>query len=195
LSSSNEAAKNGKELNNNSLSGEAAKKEEEESRLRKECTGAFEGEESKRREAAEFNEEKRENQMGKLSEIKKKKTAKKTNQKVQGLTKGFLEENTKCSAFLLEEACSLAKRFGGQCVSTSCESENSILSFKCEMGHQRQCTLSEARNDWCPLCRKTLAQLQEYVRTKFGGRILNNRLAKTLLVRCRNGHEWTCEVK
>eukprot|EP01016_Furgasonia_blochmanni_P053703 TRINITY_DN872_c0_g1_i4.p1 TRINITY_DN872_c0_g1~~TRINITY_DN872_c0_g1_i4.p1 ORF type:complete len:626 (+),score=136.58 TRINITY_DN872_c0_g1_i4:65-1942(+) len=132
---------------------------------------------------------------GKMSEIKKKKTQKKNAQKVQGLTKGFLEENEKCSAFLLEEAQSLAKRFGGQCLSTTCESDNSILSFKCEMGHTRQATLSEARNDWCPLCRKTLNQLQEYVRTKFGGRILNHRLAKTLLVRCRNNHEWTCEVK
>eukprot|EP01016_Furgasonia_blochmanni_P037343 TRINITY_DN4384_c0_g1_i10.p1 TRINITY_DN4384_c0_g1~~TRINITY_DN4384_c0_g1_i10.p1 ORF type:complete len:446 (+),score=73.00 TRINITY_DN4384_c0_g1_i10:148-1485(+) len=132
------------------------------------------------------------------SAIKKSKAEKKAAQAAASGMKDFLGEKENRSAILMEEASSLAKRFGGQVLSMSSGDEGEervVFCLKCEMGHVRQCTIGEARHEWCPTCNKTLHQLQDYVRAKFGGRILSPTLSKTVLVQCRNGHEWNVELK
>jgi len=92
----------------------------------------------------------------------------------------------------------LARKRGGECLSTIYENCAAALIWECASGHRWSAVPSSVRKgSWCPECAgvrpSTIGQMQEIARSR-GGSCLSERYYNTatkLKWRCSVGHEWT----
>lgn len=63
------------------------------------------------------------------------------------------------------------------------------------MDHEFDLSYEEALSKWCSKCQKILETLNEYLRRKEKGVVLDQFLTKKVRVLCKNNHEWSSELK
>ncbi len=68
-----------------------------------------------------------------------------------------------------------------------------IFKFRCPLAHKFKTTmtlLKLAEQLECPKCKAIYERLSEFAEKK-GGKILNKKLEKDIVFKCKNGHEWS----
>lgn len=101
--------------------------------------------------------------------------------------------------YTIEDMMVLAKRYGGECLSTVYKHSHNVLEWRCAEGHQWKSTPTNIlQGNWCARCKRISKQanyfsyLKEYARSK-GGDCLSNEFIRSidkLLWQCRYGHKW-----
>jgi hypothetical protein len=99
---------------------------------------------------------------------------------------------------ILQRLYQLAHSRGGNCLSTSCTSQNQKLSWQCERGHNWFASTNSIiySGSWCPVCagnqKLSLAGLKELAQQR-GGNCLATEYTNSktkMLWQCQNGHQW-----
>ncbi len=94
----------------------------------------------------------------------------------------------------IEQCKAIARKRGGECLSTHYENKDTRLLWRCEQGHEWRATAGHVKlGSWCPYCAGNLATLEDMhaLARRFGGRCLSKRYvnAKTpLRWQCAKGH-------
>ncbi len=101
--------------------------------------------------------------------------------------------------YCLEDAQSLAKEKGGECLSTEYVNSATKISWRCGGEHEWETTFSKVKNDgsWCPRCQfdKKMCSLEDAQRIaqEKGGECLSETytdIKSKLSWRCKEMHEW-----
>jgi hypothetical protein len=102
---------------------------------------------------------------------------------------------------LLSGAKLKAQEIGFLCISTECESRNSVLMFRCPNNHKVKST-DFFHNDQplsCKKCQKKLSECVSYAKAHNGifhvsktdiGRVLNEKFAEEIEFECEKKHIW-----
>lgn len=98
----------------------------------------------------------------------------------------------------LREACKLAARRGGECLSAKFESDRAQMIWRCDQGHEWFASLNVVGTGaWCKICNKKwywdgYFQLANEIAARRGGKLLSDKFKdkKVLLTwECAEGHE------
>ena len=98
----------------------------------------------------------------------------------------------------LDEACKLAQRLGGKCLSSSYINSLTNLKWQCAYGHVWMACYASTynRGSWCPKCagklKHTISEMKALAISR-GGKCLSSKYVNSLTKlrwQCRHGHEW-----
>mmetsp|Transcript_22508 Transcript_22508/g.40550 ORF Transcript_22508/g.40550 Transcript_22508/m.40550 type:complete len:346 (+) Transcript_22508:48-1085(+) len=93
----------------------------------------------------------------------------------------------------LARAKRIASEKGGECLSISCESLITPVTFRCELGHMWSSCAPMLTGEWCKKCEVILARAASHAKEK-GGRLLSSQAANEMKFECSDSHVFTVPI-